>query len=162
MVEGRLEYSKGSLLYMPPCGEEQSSVAASVAWVLVDWARRTPGFDVGGNEAGVILDGEVRGLDGGVWKSTGKKRSNRFRRSAPVLAVEVQGEEETVDSLREKAGWYLAHGTSTVWLVLPGANTILVVTAAGEKRVRQRERLPEPAGLRGLHPMASDVFWRSS
>jgi len=147
---------------MPPCGEEQSSVAASVAWVLVDWARRTPGFDVGGNEAGVILDGEVRGLDGGVWKSSGKKRSNRFRRTAPLLAVEVQGEEETVDSLRAKAAWYLEHGTGTVWLVLPSINVVLVVTESGEKRLRERERLPEPAGLRGLHPLVADVFWRAA
>lgn len=161
-VEGRLEYSKGNLLYMPPCGEEQSSVAASVSWVLVDWARRTPGFDVGGNEAGVILDGEVRGLDGAVWKSSGKKRTNRFRRSAPLLAVEVQGEDETLDSLREKAAWYLEHRTTTVWLVLPSLNVVVVVTASGEKRVREGDRLPQPAGLRGLTPLVSDVFWRST
>ncbi len=161
-VEGRLEFSKGSLLYLPPCGEEQSSVAASVAWVLVDWARKTPGFEVGGNEAGVILDGEVRGLDGGIWKSSGKKRTNRFRRTAPLLAVEVQGEEETVDSLRAKAAWYLDHGTTTVWLVLPSLNVVLVVTEAGEKKLRERDRLPEPAGLRGLHPLVADIFWRAA
>lgn len=147
---------------MPPCGEEQSSVAASIAWVLVDWARKTPGFDVGGNEAGVILDGEVRGLDGGVWKSSGKKRTNRFRKNSPLLAVEVQGEEETVESLRAKAAWYLSHGTGTVWLVLPSINVVLVVTETGEKRLRERERLPEPAGLRGLHPLVADVFWRAT
>ena len=161
-VEGRLEFSKGSLLYLPPCGEEQSSIAASISWVLVDWARRTPGFDVGGNEAGVILGGEVRGLDAAVWKSTGKKRSNRFRRTAPLLAVEVQGEEETVESLRKKAGWYLKHGTDTVWLVLPALNVVIVVTETGEKRVRERDRLPEPVGLKGLTPLASDVFWRAT
>ena len=55
MVEGRLEYSNGELLYRPPCGEEQSSIAASVMWVLVDWARKNPGFDAAGNDAGVIL-----------------------------------------------------------------------------------------------------------
>ena len=147
---------------MPPCGEEQSSVAASIAWVLVDWARKTPGFDVGGNEAGVILDGEVRGLDGGVWKSSGKKRTNRFRKNSPLLAVEVQGEEETVESLRAKAAWYLSHGTGTVWLVLPSINVVLVVTETGERRLRERERLPEPAGLRGLHPLVADVFWRAT
>ena len=147
---------------MPPCGEEQSSVAASVTWALMDWARRTPGFDVNGNEAGVLLDGEVRGLDGAVWKSSGKKRSNRFRRVAPLLAVEVQGEDETIDSLREKADWYLAHGTSTVWLVLPSINAVVVITRAGEKRFRERDRLPEPSGLRGLSPLVADVFWRST
>lgn len=158
-VEGRLEYSKGNLLYMPPCGEQQSSIAASVNWVLMDWARRTSGFDVGGNEAGVILEGEVRGLDAAVWKSSGKKRTNRFRRTAPILAVEVQGEDETVDSLRKKAEWYLSRGTATVWLVLPSQGVVLVVTAAGEKRAR--ERVPEPAGLRGLNPLVSDIFWRA-
>lgn len=137
-------------------------MAASVSWVLMDWARKTPGFDVGGNEAGIILAGEVRGLDGAVWKSTGKKRTNRFRRSAPLLAVEVQGEDETIDSLRKKAAWYLEHGTGTVWLVLTSLNVIVVVTEAGEKRVRERERVPEPVGLKGLSPLAADVFWRAT
>ncbi|MFZ5442530.1 MAG: Uma2 family endonuclease [Myxococcota bacterium] len=159
-VEGRLEYAKGKLLYMPPCGEERAAVAASVSWVLMDWARRTPGFDVGGNEAGIILDGDVRGVDGAVWKSSGKKRTNRFRRQAPVLAVEVQGEEETLDSLRQKAAWYLDRGTETVWLVLPSQRLVVVVTGNGEKRVREGERLPQPAGLRGLSPLVADLLWR--
>jgi Uma2 family endonuclease len=160
IVEGRLEFSKGALLYMPPCGEEQSSVAASVVWSLMDWARKTSGFDVGGNEAGIILDGEVRGLDGAVWKSTGKKRSTHFRRSAPVLAVEVQGEEETVESLRAKAQWYLDHGSLTVWLVLPSVSQVLVVTMNGEKKLREKDRIPEPAGLKGLAPLVADLLWR--
>jgi Uma2 family endonuclease len=144
---------------MPPCGEEQSSVAAAISWILIDWARRTPGFDVGGNEAGVILDGEVRGLDGGVWARTSRKRTNGFRRTAPLLAVEVQGEDETAESLRRKAQWYLAHGVVTVWLVFPETSAVVVVTADGEKRCR--DRLPEPRGLAGLSPAVADVFWRS-
>ena len=76
------------------------------------------------------------------------------------MAVEVQGEDETLDSLRKKAAWYLAHGTTTVWLVLPSLNVVVVVTEAGEKRVR--ERLPEPVGLRGLHPLVADIFWRGT
>ncbi|MEW5741014.1 MAG: Uma2 family endonuclease [Myxococcota bacterium] len=160
-VEGRLEYSKGALLYMPPCGEEQSSVAASVIWALMDWARRTPGFDVGGKEAGVILGGEVRGLDAAVWKSTGRRRTNRFRRTAPILAVEVQGVEESLEALREKAAWYLEHGTSTVWLVLPAQRLVLVVTAAGEKRLREKDRIPETPALPGLSPPVADLLWQT-
>jgi Uma2 family endonuclease len=131
-------------------------------WVLVDWARKNPGFDVAGNEAGVILDGEVRGLDGAVFKSSGKKRSTGFRRVAPILAVEVQGEEETTESLREKAAWYLEHGAATVWLVLPAQNIVLVVSASAERRLRERDRLPAPAGLNGLTPLAAALLWRAS
>lgn len=136
-------------------------MAAAVSWVLIDWARKTPGFDVGGNEAGVILDGEVRGLDGGVWPRSSRRRTNGFRKGAPLLAVEVQGEEESLRSLRRKAQWYLAHGVATVWLVFPESSAVVVVTAEGEQRLRGRDRLPQPRGLPGLSPLVADVFWRS-
>ncbi|MFT3708249.1 MAG: Uma2 family endonuclease [Archangium sp.] len=90
------------------------------------------------------------------WKSSGRPRSKGFRQSAPLLAVEVQGKDDTVDALREKAEWYLEHGTPTVWVVLPDAECVLVITSAGEKRVK--ERLPQPAGLQGLTPLVSDLL----
>ena len=49
-VEGRLEYVKGRLLYMPPCGQMQSYTVSDVVAVLVLWVRAHPEFVVGTNE----------------------------------------------------------------------------------------------------------------
>lgn len=155
-IPGLLEFVEGELLYMPPCGEEQSAVAAFVTTELTLWARKHPGFEVGSSEAGILIDGDVRGADASIWKVSGKPRSKEFRRSAPLLAVEVQGKYETLESMREKADWYLEHGTTTVWLVVPDSKLVLVITANGEKRAK--ERLPAPAGLSGLTPLVSDLL----
>ena len=37
----------------------------------------------------------------------------------PDLAVEIKSPSDTMAELREKAAWYLQHGTRVVWLVLP-------------------------------------------
>jgi Uma2 family endonuclease len=155
-IPGRLEFVRGELLYMPPCGEEQSAVTSFVTTELTLWARRHPGFEVGSNEAGIHLDGDVRGADAAVWKSTGKQRTKGFGRTAPLLAVEVQGKDDTVESLREKAEWYLEHGTPTVWIVLPDSEAVLVITSTTEKRIR--DRMPAPAGLAGLTPLVRDLL----
>lgn len=65
---GRLEYVGGRLLYMPPCGDDQQDVSASVTGVLEAWNLDHPEFVVGGNEAGMILDGEIRGADVAIWR----------------------------------------------------------------------------------------------
>ena len=143
---------------MPPCGEEQSAVASFVTTELTVWARKHPGFEVGSNEAGIHLDGDVRGADAAIWKTSGRTRAKGFRRTAPLLAVEVQGKDDTVESLREKAEWYLEHGTATVWLVLPEPESVLVLTSSGERRFKARDRLPQPAGLQGLTPLVSDLL----
>lgn len=157
-IPGRLEFVRGELLYMPPCGEEQSTVTASITIELGIWQRKNPGFVVATNEAGMLLGGDVRGADAAIWKVTGKPRSREFRRTPPVLAVEVQGKYESVEAMREKADWYLDHGTPTVWLVLPESSVVLVVTADGERKVKAKERLPQPAGLAGLTPLVSDLL----
>jgi Uma2 family endonuclease len=156
-VPGRLEFYEGRLHYMPPCGEAQAAVAANVVYLLVDWARAHAGFEVGGNEAGMLLGGAVRGADAAVWRSGGKKRSSGFRRKPPVLAVEVGGEDEDEAVLTEKARWYLEHGVETVWLVFPEQREVVVVTNRGRKR-QSSGRLPAPASLPELSPALAEIF----
>src|SRR5438046_2090099 len=56
-LPGRLEYVKGKLLFMPPCGAEQQGVTTSTAGILDEWSTRHPEFFVGTNEAGMLLRG---------------------------------------------------------------------------------------------------------
>jgi Uma2 family endonuclease len=160
-VEGRLEYVDGRLLYMPPCGEEQSILVANVAWVLVDWARARPEFDVGTNEAGMKLGPDARGADAAVWRRDPKaRRQKRFWRMAPLLAVEVVGGDESDDegALRDKAKWYFRHGTKIVWIVAPDTREVVVLRERQEQRYRSGETIPAELELPGLEVEVSHIF----
>jgi len=156
-VTGRLEYVGRRLDYMPPCGEVQQRSAADVITELNVWRRQHPDFVVGGNEAGMLLGGEVRAADAAVWRSL-ERAAQGFARTPPVLAVEVAGADEPLELLREKARWYLDHGVETVWLIAPQTRAVEVVTAAGVSLIESEGQMPEPASLPGLRPLVADFF----
>lgn len=158
-VEGRLEYVAGRLLYMPPCGDLQQDVTIDIAYVLRTWSREHPDWVVGGNEAGMTLAGETRGADAAIWrKADTGPHTGGYRKVAPVLAVEVAGQDEQAEDLRVKARWYLEHGVEVVWIVVPEAREVLVITVHGETRHAMGERLPAHAGLPGLAPEVRELF----
>jgi Uma2 family endonuclease len=159
-VTGRLEFVGGRLEYMPPCGEIQQRTAVDALTELNLWRREHAGFVVGGNEAGMLLGGEVRAADAAVWRDV--PASEGFARTAPMLAVEVAGIDDTVNLLRDKARWYLAHGVATVWIVVPATRSVTVLTREGEIERRAEEKLPEPAGLPGLSPLVARFFQQLS
>lgn len=150
-VAGRLEFTSGRLWLMPPCGDDQQDVAASLVGVLEPWSVAHDDFVVGANEAGMILAGEVRAADAAVWRrSEAGPRSGGYRRTAPVLAVEIAGRDEPEDALREKAQWYLARGVEIVWLVLPATRIVVVIDRAGESRFAVGEAIAPRNELPGL------------
>lgn len=158
-VEGRLEYVAGRLLFMPPTGDTQQDVAVDVAFLLRSWTQTHSAFVVGANEAGMLLGGDVRGADAAVWRRDDLgAHTGGYRRVPPVLAVEVAGRDDDEASLREKAAWYLAHGVSTVWIVLPAERAVVVIDPTGESRRRAGETLPEPTALPGLLVDVARVF----
>lgn len=158
-VEGRLEYVGGRLLYMPPCGDRQQDVTVDAAYLLRAWSGEHADFIVGGNEAGMILGGEARAADVAVWrKAEVEVHTGGYRRVAPVLAVEVAGQDEGLDELRAKARWYLDHGVLIVWIVLPESREVVVVTASGETRHVMGEQLPAHPALPGLEPAVAAFF----
>jgi Uma2 family endonuclease len=134
----------------------QQATVADVVAELVLWQRAHPEFSVGTNEAGMRLGEDSRGADAGVWRQRPQRWG--FRREPPVLAVEVAGQDEDADTLREKARWYLAQGVLLVWIVLPGQREVIVVTSAGETRHAVGERLLVHQALPGLQPQVADLF----
>jgi Uma2 family endonuclease len=159
-VEGRLEFVEGKLLYMPPCADEQSGVVSGVVAELVSWVRQHPEFFVGTNEAGMLLDGEVRAADAGIWLRDPAHVSGTFWRVPPILAVEVAGEEDDARSLRQKAKWYLSHGVEVVWLVFPAERVVKVVMRSTTRTFRPPDKLPSARRLPGLTPQVRDLFFQ--
>lgn len=158
-VEGRVEFVGGRLIYMPPCGDVQQDVAADGAFLLKSWSQAHPEYVVAGNEAGMILGGDVRAADLAVWrKSELGAHTGGFRRVPPVLAVEIAGQDESEVELKKKASWYLGVGVAICWIVLPQSREVLVVTSAGERRYQGGERLDEAPTLPGLSPEVAAFF----
>jgi Uma2 family endonuclease len=158
-VDGRLEVVRGRLLYMPPCADVQQDVAVDVVYVLRLWSSRHRGFVVGGNEAGMMLGGDIRAADAAVWSRAAAGPSvGRVRHSPPLLAVEVAGQDEDESVLRDKAGWYLEHGVSMVWLVLPAAREVVVLSSSLEQRCALGARIPAHPALPELEPRVADFF----
>jgi Uma2 family endonuclease len=130
-----------------------------VAFVLRSWSEAHPEFVVGGNEAGMKLGGDVRAADVAVWRASAvTPRSGRVRTAPPVLAVEVSGEDEGEQALRDKGRWYLEHGVSVVWLVFPDPREVLVLSATGEQRLAMGQTLPPDDQLPNLQPAVAQLF----
>lgn len=157
-VDGRLEYVRGKLLYMPPCGDIQQDVAATIVALLYNWARHGD-FIVAGNEAGMLLGEDVRGADAAVWRRRdAAPRSGGFRRTPPVLAVEIAGRDEDEAALREKAAWYLAAGVELVWLVLPDQRQLVELTEGSQLRLSMDDEVTGRNSLPGLSLRVADLF----
>jgi Uma2 family endonuclease len=116
-LPGTVEFVDGRLLYRPPCADTQQYTVTDVVITLGTWTRSHPGFVLGTNEAGMRLLGAVRAADAAIRRREKVGRSSgRLQTVPPVLAMEVSGEDETEDALREKALWYLKAGVGAVWL----------------------------------------------
>jgi Uma2 family endonuclease len=161
-VTGRLEYVDGRLLYMPPCGSEQAALAANVAHLLMRWSEERAGYLVGSNDPGLVLGKDVRAPDAAVWARPDPtvRLKREFSRTAPLLAVEVAGRDDAEDesALLRKAKWYLRHGTTTVWLVLPESREVVVLRKDATRRFGSHESLPTPPELPALTIEVAEIF----
>lgn len=158
-AEGRLEWVQGKLLYTPPCVDIQQDVAVDLVHVLRSWSEAQSGFVVGGNEAGMKLGQDIRAADAAIWRRADVGPSlGRLRHVPPLLAVEVAGQDEDEQSLRDKAAWYESHGVALVWLILPESREVVVFDGANEARYGALEWLPEDPRLPGLSPQVARFF----
>jgi Uma2 family endonuclease len=158
-LAGRLEYVGGKLRFMPPCGDLQQKTAADVVTELGLWARHHGSFVVGGNEAGMLLGGEVRAADAAIFaRQAMGPDTGGLPRVAPILAVEMAGRDEELEQLATKARWYLQHGVEVVWLLDPATRSARVIIAAGTVEVDGNDAMPAHPSLPGLAPRLADLF----
>jgi Uma2 family endonuclease len=159
LVEGRLEYVDGRLLYMPPSGDEQQDTVADVATELGLWVRANPDFLVATNEAGTMFGQDVRGVDASLFRRADVgPYTGGLRRVPPVLAIEVAGKDESAPLQLDKAAWYLRHGVEVVWVLVPRTRRVVVVTGEGSVELGPGDRLPAHPAPPGLEPLVDDLF----
>lgn len=79
--------------------------------------------------------------------------------TAPLLAVEIKSDSNSLKDLRAKAGKYLEHGCAMVWLVLPEKQLIEVYQReADDQLLTQADMLDGGATLPGFSVTVAEVF----
>jgi hypothetical protein len=68
----------------------------------------------------------------------------------------VDGDAEA--DLIVKARWYLEHGVSIVWIVLPDTREVVVVSPSERVRWKRGARLPPHPALPDLVPAVDELF----
>jgi Uma2 family endonuclease len=76
----------------------------------------------------------------------------------PDLAVEIKSPHDSLKAMRQKARYYLEHGTRLVWLVLPQQKVIEVYTPEDEYIVGEDETLTGDDLLLGFVLAVRNVF----
>jgi Uma2 family endonuclease len=76
----------------------------------------------------------------------------------PDLAIEVKSPNDTYKELRERAHYYLEHGTQIVWLVYPAKRQIEVLTADDFELLSEGDVLNGGDLLPGFSLAVADVF----
>jgi len=76
----------------------------------------------------------------------------------PDLAVEIKSPSDSLKGLREKARYYLAHGTRLVWIVLPQYKIVEVYTPDNEFVVGEDEVLTGSDVLPGFALPVKHIF----
>ena len=158
-IDGRFEWVDGRLLYMPPCGDIQQTVSGAVVGALHIWSKDLAEFVLGGNEAGMRLQDDIRGADAAIWrKSAVGTYTGSWRNVPPILAVEVTGREENEAALRRKADWYFDVGVTAVWLVLAESREVLLLRRGSEERIDANGTIFGGDLLPGLEIPVRDLF----
>ena len=76
----------------------------------------------------------------------------------PILAVEVQSEDQSDKLLADKAAYYLAHGSRMVWLVYPTKQLIEVRTLNNRFLLGQADTLTGGDVLSNFELSVGDIF----
>lgn len=141
------ELVRGSIVRDPRPGRPHGRLQVRLAYHLERW-----GIDHGAEvtvESGYVLSEEpatVRGPDVAVVLDphSARQDSHGWTRGAPDVVVEILSPSATSTSVRRKTVEYLEAGARLVWLVDPGACTIMVHRPDGSANL-----LREPDALEG-------------
>ena len=147
--------ANGAVIEMSP-GRSHGFLEGSICILLNEWLRddTLPGYGAG-TEITHDLDGWLCVPDVAVLPLEGED----YPREAPLLAVEIRSESNTLSDLQAKAARYLERGTQMVWLVYPESRTLELYRAGQEMQTLAGEAIIEGgATLPGFRAAVSDVF----
>lgn len=126
----RREIHDGVLVEMSPSGDIASELGLEIGALIRNHARANKLGRPIGSDGGYILSEDPYILlspDASfIAKERAPKRTGKFYKTAPDLAVEVISPSERADDIHEKVQTYLKYGTTLVWVVYPKTRQIAV------------------------------------
>lgn len=119
-VNGKAELVNGEIVYMPPTGDEPSSVGFEIASRLREYARTTQRGRAYPDGTGFHVNLPHReAFSPDAAYHVGPRTGMRFLEGAPIFAVEVRSEYDygpaAERAIAEKRADYFACGTLVVW-----------------------------------------------
>lgn len=156
------ELVRGVIVREPRPRSLHGEVQVEIAYHLKAWAR-TRGASVT-TESGYILAEEpatVRGPDVAVVveRRSSEGQPGGWVRGAPDVAVEILSPSDTSSAMHQKTLEYLEAGARLVWIVDPGARTVMVYRPDGSARlVRAHEVLDGENVLPGFAVTVAELF----
>jgi Uma2 family endonuclease len=76
----------------------------------------------------------------------------------PDLAIEIKSPDDTIKGMREKARYYLAHGSRLVWLVFPEKRIVEVYSPTEEQVLTENDTLTGGEVLPGFSLAVRSIF----
>jgi Uma2 family endonuclease len=159
------EVAAGEWIPMSRNTWRHAEILINVGALLKEWARRSPGWRVGGGDPGAKLTRDpdtLRGPDVAVIREERRPTGRGVEgwlEGAPDLAVEVQGDDQPQSAVLRKAQEYLAAGALMVWVVEPATRQVMVVTPPDRFVVLEAEEtLDGGDALPGFSCRVSEFF----
>jgi Uma2 family endonuclease len=139
---------------------EHGAIILMIGYYLIAYLRSNP-IGRAGTEIHHRVAGDPQNLrlpDISVIVNEPEMRPDQIAPRLPDLAVEVKSPANTLSELREKAHYYLTHGTRIVWLVLPAKRLVIVLTPTGEDILDATDTLSGGDVLPGFTLPVAEIF----
>jgi Uma2 family endonuclease len=153
---GRCELIYGELVMMSPAGYEHSVIANRIGRFLTEFVEDNDLGAVLAAEAGYKIESKpdlVRAPDASFIRKDRlpKTALKKYFPGVPDLAVEVISPGDTRREIAEKVNMWLAHGTTSCWVLDPDSRTV-TIHRAGHKAMRltARDRIENEPILPGF------------
>ncbi len=159
------ELVKGELRPMPPSGHEHSTIGVNLITRINTFVQSKKLGKVTGADGGYVIESApdtVRAPDIGFVQASrlpGGKRTTKFFKGAPDLAVEIVSPDDAYQDIDEKVKEYLEAGVRLVWVVNPRRKSVSVFRADNTiSSLRPADVLSGEAVLLGFEIVVSDIF----
>jgi Uma2 family endonuclease len=148
--------AQGELIVMSPAGGKSSLRNAELVYQLKVWAKKDKTGTVFDSSGGFSLpNGAVRAPDA-CWVSNEQiakltdEELEAFPPLCPEFVIELRSATDTLKSLQEKMGEYIANGTKLGWLLDAKTKNVYVYTPEGVTVLEAPEKIEATGKLQGF------------
>jgi Uma2 family endonuclease len=143
----RQELISGELVEMPPSFELHNVVKRNIVKALIAYELANPELAIAvvSEMAFVVTDHDTFVPDACVIRDGRlNPRNQKYTPGAPELAIEVVSPNDTAAHLKSKVDVYLQAGAKTVWVIYPGARSVMIYSGQSLRELRGDQMIDDP------------------